>query len=84
MKVKVVGFTMIDFKTKDGEQVQGTNVFYNYENMNDTNLFGMASAKVWIGARASRTMDFEELVNAEYCDADFNGQGKIMSLSARI
>jgi len=85
MKINVIGVKKYDFEDKNTQKrVKGINLFYTYENQLDENLIGKMSGKINLGEKSAERINsndlLNDLLNARYCDADFDNYGKLLSI----
>lgn len=81
MKINIVGvrkYSFIDRKTD--QLIEGSSLYYVAEKPFDENLVGKISGKLNIGAKASNQLSTNELISANYCEADFDNTGRLISL----
>lgn len=79
MKVKVTGFSPVDFE-KDGKQIVGVNIHYVFDDPANENLKGKAVDKKWVNAKIAPTVNFPELLTAELCEIEFNQKGQLIDV----
>lgn len=76
MEILIVGIKKVDFKGKDGSQVNGFNIYYAYE---DDHTEGSACDRMFLSPK--RFQEFGIGVGAKY-EAYYNRFGKIDSMRA--
>ena len=71
-----IGYRSVSFKGSDGNQVEGTNFFFTYE---DSYITGLGVEKVFIPASRLHVMSFVPDVGAT-CELFYNKYGKVADI----
>lgn len=71
-----IGYRSVSFKGSDGNQVEGTNFFFTYE---DSYITGLGVEKVFIPASRLHYMSFVPDVGAT-CELFYNKYGKVADI----
>ena len=71
-----IGYRSVSFKGSDGNQVEGTNFFFTYE---DSYITGLGVEKVFIPASRLHDMSFVPDVGAT-CELFYNKYGKVADI----
>lgn len=79
MKAKIIGFNKMDFEI-DGKEIKGTKLHYIYCDNSDDNLVGQAAENKFVNEKLSNLLNFQELLNADLVELDFNQKGKIIDV----
>jgi hypothetical protein len=79
MKVMLMGFQEVNFKTRDGDEIDGVKLHYNGI---DTNVVGRTAESQFIRRHVFDTFgykmkDMKDILGTEV-NIDFNGKGKIV------
>lgn len=69
----VVGKRLVDFKTKDGERIDGLNLYCNYP---EDNVEGYAVEKIFLG-RNKFGMIFDSLAVGDAITVVYNKHGRV-------
>ena len=67
----------MDFEI-DGKEIKGTRLHYIYCDNSDDNLVGQAAENKFVNEKLSNLLNFQELLNADLVELDFNQKGKII------
>lgn len=73
MVVKVIGIQELDFETKQGERIQGTNLFTEYP---DDYVEGIRCEKFFV----RRSIDCKNVKINSYYDITFDRRGKLAKI----
>lgn len=71
-----VGYRSVSFKGSDGNQVEGTNFFFTYE---DSYITGLGVDKVFIPSKRLHDLSFVPDIGAS-CELFYNKYGKVADI----
>lgn len=74
-----MGYNPVKFE-KDGKNIEGVKVHYVYYDPANERLVGNAVDSAWVNAKIAAQTDFNALLNAEYCEIEFNRKGQLVDI----
>jgi len=78
MKVKLVGYKELDFKSKEGDQVKGTSIYVEYK---DDDVVGLMADKKFIKNSEVIEIDLKQFIGKDI-DIELGLKGKVCCISA--